>query len=189
MKTCKSISPSLIDSQIRFYRTDQNLILIILDSLMKFTALEEKNLLTSPSPIGKFFKTKVIFGHLRSHKGHMSHHFFRHHQRIPRVSYTPAEIATWREVYDKLTVLFKKSACREFNNVFPLLEKYCGYSRDNIPQLQDISDFLAKTTGFRLRPVAGLLSSRDFLAGLAFRVFHSTQYIRHSSKPLYTPEP
>ncbi|CAI4227474.1 unnamed protein product [Auanema sp. JU1783] len=113
----------------------------------------------------------------------------KHGDKIPRIEYTDQEKETWKTVYNQLTTLYKTHACKEFNYIFPLLQQNCGFGADSIPQLQDISDFLHDCTGFTLRPVAGLLSSRDFLAGLAFRVFHSTQYIRHHSDPKYTPEP
>ena len=108
---------------------------------------------------------------------------------IPSCAYTQEEVKTWGAIYTKLSEGINKNACKEFKQNFKLMQKECGYSADHLPQAADVSAFLYKRSGFRLRPVAGLLSSRDFLSGLAFKVFFSTQYIRHGSKPLYTPEP
>lgn len=114
---------------------------------------------------------------------------YRHGDKISTVVYSEEEQAVWKTVYQTLTKLYPTHACKEHRFILPLLETNCGYGGDSVPQLQAISEFLQDCTGWRLRPVTGLLSSRDFLAGLAFRVFHSTQYIRHPAKPLYTPEP
>jgi len=40
-----------------------------------------------------------------------------------------------------------------------------------------------------MHPVAGLVSPKAFMDRLDEGVFLSTQYIRHASRPLYTPEP
>lgn len=101
------------------------------------------------------------------------------------VEYAATETSTWTTIFDALTTLYPTHACREYLGVFERL----GYRRDAIPQLSAVSGFLSSRTGFRLEPVAGLVSPRDFLAGLSRRVFYSTQYIRHHSKPHYTPEP
>lgn len=108
---------------------------------------------------------------------------------IPPMDYTSNEVETWGAIYNKLKEGVEKHACKEFMVNFKLMQKECGYSSNHLPQAADVSAFLYKKTGFRLRPVAGLLSSRDFLSGLAFKVFFSTQYLRHGSRPLYTPEP
>lgn len=106
-------------------------------------------------------------------------------QTPPRIDYRPTEVDTWRTVLAELTKLYPTHACAEYNDCF----KRMKFDPNTVSQHADLSEFLEKATGFRIMPVQGLVSAREFLGFLAQRVFPATQYIRHHSAPHYTPEP
>ncbi|XP_003704650.1 tyrosine hydroxylase ple isoform X1 [Megachile rotundata] len=114
---------------------------------------------------------------------------YKYGDPIPSIPYTETENETWRRVFNTVVDLVPKHACVEYQRVFRKLQAEKIFEAHRIPQLQEVSDFLKKNTGFTLRPAAGLLTARDFLSSLAFRVFQSTQYVRHINSPYHTPEP
>lgn len=114
---------------------------------------------------------------------------YKYGDPIPHINYTETENKTWSAVFARVKDLMQKHACSEYVAVFHKLEEEKIFVNGRIPQLQEMSDFLRKNTGFTLRPAAGLLTARDFLASLAFRIFQSTQYVRHINSPYHTPEP
>ena len=103
----------------------------------------------------------------------------------PDAPYTEEEHALWATVLDALAPAHREHACREYREAFARLD----LPRRRIPQLREVSARVEALSGFRLEPVAGLVSPRVFLENLADGVFLCTQYIRHHSAPLYTPEP
>uniref|UniRef100_A0A1I8PDM1 Tyrosine 3-monooxygenase n=1 Tax=Stomoxys calcitrans TaxID=35570 RepID=A0A1I8PDM1_STOCA len=114
---------------------------------------------------------------------------YKYGDPIPHINYTEVEVKTWRSVFRMVKDLTPKHACMEYRVAFKKLEEEKIFVEDRLPQLQEMSDFLRRNTGFTLRPAAGLLTARDFLASLAFRIFQSTQYVRHVNSPFHTPEP
>ncbi|XP_050573862.1 tyrosine 3-monooxygenase isoform X1 [Bombus affinis] len=114
---------------------------------------------------------------------------YKYGDPIPNIPYTETENETWSRVFNTIVDLVPKHACAEYRRTFRKLQEEKIFESHRIPQLQEVSEFLKKNTGFTLRPAAGLLTARDFLSSLAFRVFQSTQYIRHIKTPYHTPEP
>lgn len=104
---------------------------------------------------------------------------------IPDAPYTSEEHEVWRTIWKALEPAHKEHACVEYLECVGRLD----LPKDCIPQLNEVGAKVEAISGFRLEPVAGLVEPRVFLESLANGVFLSTQYIRHHSTPLYTPEP
>lgn len=110
---------------------------------------------------------------------------YRPGQPIPHAPYTEQEHRVWQTIWKALGPAHREYACAEYLDCLDRLD----FGTNSIPQLDEVSRKVEAISGFRLEPVAGLVEPRIFLESLARGVFLCTQYIRHHSTPLYTPEP
>ena len=110
---------------------------------------------------------------------------FRETGVITDVDYTDEEQGVWRYVAGELEEIQAEKASKFYLQA----KKDLGISNDRIPQLTEMNRRLKELSGFRLAPIEGLVETRAFLSWLSYRTMLSTQYIRHHSRPEYTPEP
>jgi len=110
---------------------------------------------------------------------------YRDGQPVPSIDYTEREHEVWAEVWRHLDPLHDRYACRAYREAGDRI----ALSRERIPQLTAVNATIQPLLGFRMTPVAGLVAAKSFLSQLGRDTFLSTQYMRHHSVPLYTPEP
>lgn len=104
---------------------------------------------------------------------------------VPTIDYTDEEHAIWRLVSAQLAPKHETYAHPEFLAAKEAL----GLPTDHVPQLHEVTERLLPLTGWSYTAAPGLVPLREFYADLGRRTFNSTQYLRHPSEPLYTPEP
>lgn len=104
---------------------------------------------------------------------------------IPQIEYSDIEHDVWRIVSRELAEKHRRYATRSYLDGVEAI----ALPHDHIPQLDDVTARLAPISGFDYEPIAGLAPLRTFYQSFDDDVFFSTQYIRHHSSPLYTPEP
>lgn len=104
---------------------------------------------------------------------------------VSEVVYTAEEHALWAMLRRTLTPLHDRVACAPLRAAAARVP----LPPHRIPQLHEVSSWLAPLSRFQLQPVTGLVPSRAFLGALGESVFLSTQYIRAPAHPFYTPEP
>ncbi|MEP7213449.1 MAG: phenylalanine 4-monooxygenase [Acidobacteriota bacterium] len=110
---------------------------------------------------------------------------FRETGVITDVDYNDGEQNIWRVVANRLGEIQSRRASKFYLQA----KKDLGISNDRIPQLTEMNRRLKELSNFRLAPIEGLVETRSFLSWLSWRTMLSTQYIRHHSRPEYTPEP
>lgn len=101
------------------------------------------------------------------------------------VHYSDEEHHVWSLLYQRQRAILPGRACEDFINGLSLL----NLSPHAIPQLPEVSEKLMELTGWKVSPVAALISARDFFKLLADRAFPAATFIRTEEELNYVQEP
>jgi phenylalanine-4-hydroxylase len=100
-------------------------------------------------------------------------------------SYTPAEHAAWKTLYERQARLLPGHACAEFLSGVRDL----AIAADAIPDFRRLSEVLVRRTGWQVVAVPGLVPAEVFFEHLANRRFPAGQFIRRPDQLDYIAEP
>lgn len=103
----------------------------------------------------------------------------------PWETYSATDHAVWGQLYRRQRALLPDLACSAFLQA----QDAMGMGEAQIPRFDDLNEILARTTGWRIIGVEGLLPELDFFDHLANRRFPVTWWIRRPEQIDYIAEP
>ncbi|WP_419418971.1 phenylalanine 4-monooxygenase [Legionella sp. D16C41] len=101
------------------------------------------------------------------------------------IEYSEEEDHIWQQLYQRQKAILPNRACDEFLKGLDIL----NLSPNHIPQLPEINARLMSLTGWQVKPVAALISAREFFELLAERHFPAATFIRCQEELNYVKEP
>lgn len=99
--------------------------------------------------------------------------------------YSQEEHGTWTILFDRQSEIVKNRACKEFFEG----QETLGIDNSGIPDFRDVNKKLAKTTGWEIMPVAGIIPDLPFFKMLSDRKFPAGNFIRGRNSLDYIQEP
>lgn len=108
-----------------------------------------------------------------------------YHLKQEYEKYTGEDFLVWKLLYQRQRVLLQNMASKEFIRGMELMH----FNDDKIPDFNHVNDVLAKTTGWKIEVVPGLIPDKDFFELLASKRFPSSTWLRKLENLDYLEEP
>jgi phenylalanine-4-hydroxylase len=102
-----------------------------------------------------------------------------------KIEWTADEQATWQTLISRQRPIVERQACQPYRDGLTLL----NLPLERIPQLDEVSSVLLRTSGWRCEPVPALISFDRFFELLSQKAFPVATFIRHQDELDYLQEP